>query len=522
MSCGQGPGWGQVTPGPPTMAEKAQHGPQMHSGHRPTRNLDPVDLILLLLSLIILLNLGINVMILIWRSLMRSLHRTFDFFQPKGKIPMKPQPSIKKPSGVPTLCIHCTLDPVALNVTHPASKRHRCRHQHSGSCHGSYWGSQQACRRSRRYRGRQRHLQYHHHPRTSLPPPPPPSPANSPTSFCHQETWDTDLDDNKEPWNQQSNYQQTTHPGNIRHYRGYWSSYCPRGTSVSSQDQKAPRRVEAKSELRLKTYYQSPPNTWPQNLKENVEPGPSSTSPQFRHRFPPNPSWMPGTYKPLPQSGQIFYDGWELRQKVRDGGRGTSISKTPQSVPRSPELQSYAENVVPRQSVRRATVPLIPAHNNPLNRTHVSAGHLPFSSRERSEIKRWDGEHGEPLPPRITLGSSPSFSRLPIHETQNHQSSAPNENLISEVSRPLSYVSACVTTRTPAPDPGRVPAFIPLSRNPGGFTNYQVYDSQELKRQIQEGLGRRGEAISCSPTKTRMGPSSSWHSLHRTKAGRLK
>ncbi|XP_074167908.1 uncharacterized protein SPEM2 isoform X4 [Sminthopsis crassicaudata] len=84
MSCGQGPGWGQVTPGPPTMAEKAQHGPQMHSGHRPTRNLDPVDLILLLLSLIILLNLGINVMILIWRSLMRSLHRTFDFFQPKA------------------------------------------------------------------------------------------------------------------------------------------------------------------------------------------------------------------------------------------------------------------------------------------------------------------------------------------------------------------------------------------------------------------------------------------------------
>ncbi|XP_051851784.1 uncharacterized protein SPEM2 isoform X6 [Antechinus flavipes] len=418
MSCGQGPGWGKVTPGPPTMAEKAQHGPQMHSGHRPTRNLDPVDLILLLLSLIILLNLGINVMILIWRSLMRSLHRTFDFFQPK-------------------------------------------------------------------------------------------------------ETWDTDLDDNKEAWNQQSNYQQTTsHPGNIRHYRGYWSSYCPRGPNLSPQDQKAPRRVEAKSELRLKTYYQSPPNSWPQNLKENTEPGPNPTSPQFRHRFPPNPSWMPGTYKPLPQSGQIFYDGWELRQRARDGGRGTSVSKTPQSVPRSPELQSYAENVVPRQSVRRATVPLIPAHN-PLNRTHVSAGHLPFSSRERSEIKRWDGEHREPLPPRITLGSSPSFTRLPIHETQN-QCSAPNENLIPEVSQPLSYVSACVTARTPAPDPGRVPAFIPLSRNPGGFTNYQVYDSQELKRQIQEGLGRRGEAISCSPTKPRMGPSSSWHSLHRTKAGRLK
>ncbi|XP_043856299.1 uncharacterized protein SPEM2 [Dromiciops gliroides] len=506
------------------MAEQAQHGSQMHSGHRPARNLDTVDLILLLLTLIILLNLGINVMILIWSCLTRSFHRTCDFFQPKGKILKKPQPSIKKSTGVPTLCIHCTLDPVALNVAHPATNRHRCHRQHSGICHGSYWESQQGSRHSRRHHGRQRLLQYHHYPGTSIAPPPPPLPATSPTSFCHQETWDTDVEDNKEPWNQQSNYQQswdpTCNPGNIRHYRGYWSSYYPSGPKPSPQDLRAPKRVEAKSELRLETYYQSSPNSWPQNLKENKEPGPIPTSPQLIHRFPPNPSWMPGTHNPLLPSGQIFYD-WEVKQRIRDGNKGTDVPKTPQSGPRSPEPQSYAENVVPRQSVRRTTVPLISAHVSPLNRTHVSAGHLPFSSRDRPEIKRWNGEYGELLPPRTSIGSSPSFSRLPNQETQNHRGSAPNENLIPEVSQPLSYVSARVPVRVPAPDTGRAYAFIPLSRSPGGLTNYQVYDSQELKRQIQEGRGHRGEAFSCSPGTPRIGPSSSWHSLHRTKAGRL-
>ncbi|XP_072497307.1 uncharacterized protein SPEM2 isoform X2 [Notamacropus eugenii] len=467
------------------MAEK------MRSGHRPARNLDPVDLILLLLSLIILLNLGVNVMILIWRSLTSSLHGTLDFFQPK----------------------------VALNVAHPASNRHRFHRQRLGSGHGSYWGSQRGSRHSRRHRGHHRHLQYHHHPRTSLPPPPSPLPATSPTSFCHQETWDTDLEDSKEPWNQHSNYQQSwdkTHPGNIRHYREYWSSYYPGSSSLSPQDLRPPKRVEAKSELRLETYYQSSPNSWPQNLKENIETGPLPTSPQFIHRFPPNPSWMPGTHNPLPSGGQVFYDGWEVRQRIRDGKKGADVPRTLHSAPRSPEPQSYAENVASKQSVRRTTVPLISAHI-PLTRTHVSAGHLPFSSRDRPEIKRWDGEHRELLPHRTT-----SFSRLPNHETQNHSGSAPNDNLIPEVSQPLSYVSTRVAVRAPAPDPGRAPAFIPLSRSPGGLTNYQMYDSQELKRQVQEGYGRRVEAFSYSPATPHMGPSSSWHSLHRTKAGRLK
>ncbi|XP_027713000.1 uncharacterized protein SPEM2 [Vombatus ursinus] len=485
---------------------------QMHSGHRPARNLDPVDLILLLLSLIILLNLGINVIILIWHSLTRSLQRTCDFFQPKGK---KPQPSIKKPTEVPTLCIHCTFDPVALNVAHPVSNRHRCLRQHLGSCHG--WGSQRGSRHSRRHRGRQRHLQYHHHPRTPFPSP---SPATSPTPFCHQETWDTDLEDN----NQQSNYQQrwdtTSHPGNIRHYRAYWRNcYYPRGPNPSPQDLKAPKRVEAKSELRLETYFQASPNSWPQNLKENMESGPIPSSPQFTHRFPPNSSWMPGTHNPVPSGGQIFYDGWELRQRFRDGNKGADVPKSPQSVPRSSEPHSYAENVVPRQSVRRTTVPLISAHI-PLNRTHVSAGHLPLSSRERPEIKRCDGEHRETLPARTSTGSPPFFNRLPNHETKNHYGSAPNENLIPDT-QPLSYVSVRMPARVPAPDSSRAPAFIPLRRSPGGLTHYHVYDSQELKRQIQEGHGRRGEAFSCSPDTLRMGPSSSWHSLHRKKAGRL-
>ncbi|XP_007483253.1 uncharacterized protein SPEM2 isoform X3 [Monodelphis domestica] len=337
------------------MAEQVLYESQRHYGHH-ARNIDPVDAILLLISLIILVNLGINVMILICRSLLRSLHGTFVFFRNEvGKFSKKPQNSDKKPSGFPTLCIHCTLDPVALNVAHTALNRRRRDPQNSGSGQGSYKGS---CR-GRRERARQYYLQHRHQPRICMPQSPPSS-APQPTAFCCQETWDTDLDDCKDSQNPQSNYQQswnTTHPpGNVRHYRQCWRSYYPEGSNLPPQDQRAPRRVEAKSELRFQN-----------------------------------------------------------------------------------------------------------------------------------------------------------------HEPQNYLASAPNENQIPEVSQPSTSVSA----RVPASEPCHVPAFTPLSRNPGGITNCQVYDSLELKRQIQEGRGRRGETYSSPPVTTPAYLSTSWHSPPRTKAGRM-
>ncbi|XP_007483252.1 uncharacterized protein SPEM2 isoform X2 [Monodelphis domestica] len=475
------------------MAEQVLYESQRHYGHH-ARNIDPVDAILLLISLIILVNLGINVMILICRSLLRSLHGTFVFFRNEGKFSKKPQNSDKKPSGFPTLCIHCTLDPVALNVAHTALNRRRRDPQNSGSGQGSYKGS---CR-GRRERARQYYLQHRHQPRICMPQSPPSS-APQPTAFCCQETWDTDLDDCKDSQNPQSNYQQswnTTHPpGNVRHYRQCWRSYYPEGSNLPPQDQRAPRRVEAKSELRLETYYQSPPTGWPQNIKENMEPAPTHNSPPFTQRFPPDPSCMPGTHNPIPPNGQIVCETY-IRQRPQDA-KGFYVPKAPQCVLKNPEPQSYADAVP-----KRNTIP---------NRTQASGRHSSFINRDRSEIKRKEGE------PKIPIVTSISFCRFQNHEPQNYLASAPNENQIPEVSQPSTSVSA----RVPASEPCHVPAFTPLSRNPGGITNCQVYDSLELKRQIQEGRGRRGETYSSPPVTTPAYLSTSWHSPPRTKAGRM-
>ncbi|XP_037349823.1 uncharacterized protein SPEM3 isoform X5 [Talpa occidentalis] len=66
------------------MGERSYHGAQMCSGTNPRKCQDLGDSILLILGSFILLNVGINVVILLWRHLKSSLRILFHYFFPKG------------------------------------------------------------------------------------------------------------------------------------------------------------------------------------------------------------------------------------------------------------------------------------------------------------------------------------------------------------------------------------------------------------------------------------------------------
>nr|XP_035922263.1 uncharacterized protein SPEM3 [Halichoerus grypus] len=97
-----GPGGAQVVLGPPAMGERAYHGAQVCSGTNPRKCQDLGDSILLILGSFILLNVGINVVTLLWRHLKSSLRILFHHFYPKDK-----QPSY---TGGHPMCTHSSMD----------------------------------------------------------------------------------------------------------------------------------------------------------------------------------------------------------------------------------------------------------------------------------------------------------------------------------------------------------------------------------------------------------------------------
>ncbi|KAF6097343.1 SPEM family member 3 [Phyllostomus discolor] len=66
------------------MSEQAHHGAPRCSGTNPRKCQDLGDSILLILGSFILLNVGINVVTLLWRHLKSSLRILFRHFFPKG------------------------------------------------------------------------------------------------------------------------------------------------------------------------------------------------------------------------------------------------------------------------------------------------------------------------------------------------------------------------------------------------------------------------------------------------------
>ncbi|TEA32068.1 hypothetical protein DBR06_SOUSAS25810038, partial [Sousa chinensis] len=125
------------------------------------------------------------------------------------------------------------------------------------------------------------------------------------------------------------------------------------------------------------------------------------------------------------------------------------------------------------------------AHSGPNRRPHLSTGHLNYS-QDPHEVRHRAAEWAEMLPVQRPLATSASLTVLA--EASYKRALAPSSALLLHPSQPLPDLQA--TERPPPP-----PTFMPLSRNPGGNAKYQVYDSLELKRQVQESQARANSLL---------------------------
>ncbi|TEA23926.1 hypothetical protein DBR06_SOUSAS55310011, partial [Sousa chinensis] len=119
------------------------------------------------------------------------------------------------------------------------------------------------------------------------------------------------------------------------------------------------------------------------------------------------------------------------------------------------------------------------AHSQPNRSPHPFMGHLNYS-RDPHAVRRRAAEWAEMLPTSASL--------TVLAEASYKRALAPNSALLLRPSQPLPDVQA--TEHPPPP-----PTFMPLSRNPGGNANYQVYDSLERKRQPQESQARANSLL---------------------------
>ncbi|KAM5273531.1 spermatid maturation protein 1 [Ctenodactylus gundi] len=119
------------------MAEWPRQG--RASYHNPNNDCQEVgNSILLILGLIICVNIGINVVILLWSRLRVVLHRMFHIIcekETKSSPAKKPTLPLKKQSS-PEVHLRCTMDPVKMTVNPPPTRNHRhaasplCRFHH--------------------------------------------------------------------------------------------------------------------------------------------------------------------------------------------------------------------------------------------------------------------------------------------------------------------------------------------------------------------------------------------------------
>lgn len=265
---------------------------------------------------------------------------------------------------------------------------------------------------------------------------------------------------------------------------------------LSPELRRLPKRVEAKSELRLQAFG---PRYSQSRIWGNVEAEQWASPPPAR-RLLPSPSWVTVGYSPFSSGGHIPPDAWDQRR------RGVEGSEAPLAFacrnPR-PEAQGYREHNSPQG--HRQNLPSY-THSQPTYNPPQSVGHMGYSSRDSHEIRRRAADWTEVFPSRHPLTTSTSLTVL--GEASYQRAPAASSGLtIPQSSQPLPEVQASDPTPPPT-------TFVPLSRNPGGNASYQVYDSLELKRQVQES---RGRASSLPPPST----SASRPSLHRSRTGKL-
>ncbi|XP_005067589.1 uncharacterized protein SPEM2 [Mesocricetus auratus] len=475
---------------------------------------DAEDILFLLLGLIILVNISINVTTVMWHGLKNALNKMICWINQKtDEVQATECPPKDPPANVQDVHIHCILDPVQVKMAQPTHcspssyhylrkryssrrRRRRCRSRHQQGSHNRYpqgcHSHQQRLRNNRQLSHRYKRFRKQPQSYTSQP---------RPLSFCDLEDRDSLPEDD----------QSCPHPKYPR--RSWGGLYKPMGLAsnvglwgrqggilaslplpsiyLSPELRRLPKRVEAKSELRLQAFG---PHYSQSRIWGNVETEPWASPPPPARRLLPNPSCVTAGYSPFSSGGHIPHDAWDQRRRGVEGSEPTPAfaCRNPRS-----EAQGYREHNSP-QAHRRQSLPTY-TQSPP-----QSVGHVGYSSRESHEFRRRAGDWTEVFPSRHPLTTSTSLTAL--GEAYQRAPGA-SSGLMPHCSQPLPEVQASDPTPPPV-------TFVPLSRNPGGNASYQVYDSLELKRQVQE---NRGRASSLPPPST----SASRPSLHRSRTGKL-
>ncbi|XP_036052418.1 uncharacterized protein SPEM2 [Onychomys torridus] len=478
---------------------------------------DAEDILFLLLGLIILVNIGINVTTVMWHGLQNALDKmTFWMNQNTDEVQATDCP----PANVQDVHIHCILDPVQVKMTQPthcsSSSYHRLRKRCSGKLRRSRCRSRHQPGSHIRFpQGRHSHQRRLRNSRQL---------SGSCLPFCKQpQSHRTsqlrplpffDLEDRDSLPEDDQSCPHPKHP-----HRGWGGFYKPVGLAsnvglwgrqggilaslplsslyLSPELRRLPKRVEAKSELRLQTFgpHYSQSRVW-----GNVEAEQWTSSPAPARRLLPNPSWVTVGYSPFSSGGHVPHDAWDQRRRGVEGSEPplASVCRNPR-----PEALGYREHG--SSQAHRQNLPSY-AHSQANHSPPQSTGHMGYSSRESHEIRRRTADWTDVFPSRHPLTTSTSLTAL--GETTYQRAPAASSGLmIPHSSQPLPEVQASDPTPPPT-------TFVPLSRNPGGNASYQVYDSLELKRQVQE---NRGRASSLPPPST----SASRPSLHRSRTGKL-
>uniref|UniRef100_A0A0D9RH44 SPEM family member 2 n=1 Tax=Chlorocebus sabaeus TaxID=60711 RepID=A0A0D9RH44_CHLSB len=483
---------------------------------------DAEDILFLLLGLIVLVNIGINVTTMMWHGLQNALDKMIDWTTQKNEIQASESPPSGPPDKAQDVHIHCILDPVQVKMARPTRYS-------SFSCHrfSSHHSSSLCClhhRRRRRHRPHARRGRRHccnhqqqsqnyrqiphsrsvfHHPHRSQK-----MSQQRRVPFFDQEDLDSYLEEQdnlpfpypkypRRGWG--GFYQRAGLPSSVGlwgHQGGILASLPPPSLYLSPELRCMPKRVEAKSELRLQSYG---PHGSQSRLWGNVEAEQWVSSPPPPRQLPPNPAWVPRGHSPYPSVGRTLYDSWDQRRRGMEG-----FERPPNLVSRNarPEAQGCREHHSP-QSHQRSL--LGHTHGQSHRSPQTSTEPLGYSSREPHEVQRWAADGAEALPAQRPLTTSASLTVL--GEASHQWTPAPGSVRVPHSSKPRPKVQVA----DPAPPPTM---FVPLSRNPGGNANYQVYDSLELKRQVQES---RARSSSLPPAST----SSSRPSLHRSQTGKL-
>ncbi|XP_058287629.1 uncharacterized protein SPEM2 isoform X3 [Hylobates moloch] len=455
-----------------------------------------------------------------WHGLQNALDKLIDWATQKNEIQASESPLSGPPDKAQDVHIHCILDPVQVKMSQPTQYSSFSCHHFSNHHSSSLLRCLRRCRRRHRHRRcRRRCCNHQQQPQNYRQIPHSRSVFHNPhrsqkmsrlhrVPFFDQEDLDSYLEEEDKlpfPYPKYPRggwggfYQRAGLPSNVGlwgHQGGILASLPPPSLHLSPELRCMPKRVEAKSELRLQSYgrHGSQSRLW-----GNVEAKQWASSPPPPRRLPPNPCWVPVGHSPYPSVGWILYDSWDQRRRGMEGFECPPALVSRNAQPEAQGCREHHSSQSHLQSLLGHTYSQ--SHRSP----HPSAEPLGYSSQDPHEVRRRAADWAEALPAWRPLTTSASLTVL--GEASHQRTPAPSSVRVPHSSQPRPKVQAA----DPVPPPTM---FVPLSRNPGGNASYQVYDSLELKRQVQES---RARSSSLPPAST----STSRPSLHRSQTGKL-